>query len=63
MPKKALMIASSYGESFQDAKEFGWQINAKAGVQWQQLVEKKVCHGNKHNMQKQWEILFHKDGL
>jgi hypothetical protein len=42
MAKKALMIASSYGDAFQDAKELGWQINAKAGIQWQGLMENKV---------------------
>ena len=36
------MYGSSFGQAFEDARAFGWQVSNKAGAHWQHLAEVKV---------------------
>jgi len=41
VPKKMLVHASHYGEDFEDAYGFGWDVKP-SGFNWQRLIENKL---------------------
>lgn len=42
VPKKILVYGATFGGEFEDARNFGWELNEKINLNWKKLLHKKT---------------------
>ncbi|GKU98621.1 hypothetical protein SLEP1_g11601 [Rubroshorea leprosula] len=42
VPKKILVYGAAFGGEFEDARNYGWQVNDKVEFNWKKLLQKKT---------------------
>ncbi|KAG6435381.1 hypothetical protein SASPL_100253 [Salvia splendens] len=49
VPKKILVYGASFGPELEDARNYGWDVNAKIDFNWKKLLQKKTDEINRLN--------------